>query len=75
MVRLESLFWKERNVRKQLLESRFPHHSGIRQNFVWRNRAPSAIDQPPSFKVGEANSIVIEHAKTDAGGPASRRNR
>src|SRR5262249_8505867 len=75
LVRLGSAFWKERNVRKQLLESRFPHHSCIRANFVWTNRAPSAIDEPASVKVGEANSIAIEHAKTDAGGPASRRNR
>jgi hypothetical protein len=29
LTRLESVFWKERNVREKLLESRFPHHGGI----------------------------------------------
>ena len=28
-VQLESLLWKEGNIREQLLESRFPHHGGI----------------------------------------------
>ena len=36
-----------------MLESRFPHYSGIGENLTWRNRPPSAahIHQPPSFKV------------------------
>ena len=64
-VRLESLLWKERNIREQLIEFRFPHHGGICENVVWRDQTPSTIDQPPSFKVGKANSVSIEHAETD----------
>jgi hypothetical protein len=52
-------------IREQMLESRFPHHGGICENVVWRDRTPSTIDQPPSFKVGKANSVSIEHAETD----------
>ena len=51
-------------MRKHLLEFFFPHHGSIGENLAWRNRPPSAINQPPSFKVGEANSVSIEHSES-----------
>ena len=54
-------------LREQLLESRFPNYSGIGENLAWRNGLSSAINQPPSSKVGKANGVTIEHSKFDAG--------
>ena len=67
-IRLKSFWRKDRHLREYLLEFRFPHYSGIGENLAWRNRPPSAINQPPSFKVGEANSVSIEHSEFDAHG-------
>ena len=66
--RLEGFAWKDRHLREHLPKSRFPHYGRIGEHLAWTNRPPGAINQPPSFKVGEANSVSIEHAEFDAHG-------
>ena len=54
-------------MREQLIESGFPHHSGIQEDLIRRDRAPDAIDQPPSLKARKANRVPIKHGKFDLG--------
>ena len=66
IVRVESFTGKDGHLREPLLEFCFSHYSRAGENFVERNRLPSAINQPPSLKVGKADSVSIEHSEFDA---------
>lgn len=63
--RLESLAWKERHLGEQPFESRLSYLGSIQENLLWRNRPPGVVEEPPSFKFGKANSLLIENAKSD----------